>query len=104
MQLARRLVSGVDIWMNTPTRPMEASGTSVEYAVMNGVLNSSALDGWWLVGHREGAGWALTEKRTYDNQAYQDQLEAATIYSLLENEILPLYYARNSKGYSAGWV
>ena len=71
---------------------------------MNGVLNLSVLDGWWLEGYREGAGWALTENRTYDNQAYQDQLDAATIYSMLENEILPLYYARNRKGYSAGWV
>ena len=104
MQLARRLVSGVDIWMNTPTRPLEASGTSGEKALMNGVLNLSVLDGWWLEGYREGAGWALTEKRTYANQAHQDQLDAATIYSLLENEILPLYYARNSKGYSAGWI
>lgn len=104
MQLARRLVSGVDIWMNTPTRPLEASGTSGEKALMNGVLNLSVLDGWWLEGYREGAGWALTEKRTYANQAHQDQLDAATIYSLLENEILPLYYARNSKGYSLGWV
>ena len=104
MQLARRLVSGVDIWMNTPTRPLEASGTSGEKALMNGVVNLSVLDGWWLEGYREGAGWALTEKRTYQNQAHQDQLDAATIYSLLENEIMPLYYARNSKGYSAGWV
>ncbi len=104
MQLARRLVSGVDIWMNTPTRPLEASGTSGEKALMNGVLNLSVLDGWWLEGYREGAGWALTDKRTYDNQTYQDRLDAATIYSLLENEILPLYYARNSKGYSTGWV
>ena len=104
MQLARRLVSGVDIWMNTPTRPLEASGTSGEKALMNGVLNLSVLDGWWLEGYREGAGWALTEKRTYANQAHQDQLDAATIYSLLENEILPLYYAHNKKGYSEGWV
>ena len=104
MQLARRLISGVDIWMNTPTRPLEASGTSGEKALMNGVVNLSVLDGWWLEGYREGAGWALTEKRTYQNQAHQDQLDAATIYSLLENEIMPLYYARNSKGYSTGWV
>ena len=104
MKLARRLVSGVDIWMNTPTRPLEASGTSGEKALMNGVVNLSVLDGWWLEGYREGAGWALTEKRTYQNQEHQDQLDAATIYSLLENEILPLYYARNSKGYSEGWV
>lgn len=104
MQLARRLVSGVDIWMNTPTRPLEASGTSGEKALMNGVVNLSVLDGWWLEGYREGAGWALTEKRTYQNQEHQDQLDAATIYSLLENEIMPLYYARNIHGYSTGWI
>ena len=104
MQLARRLVSGVDIWMNTPTRPLEASGTSGEKALMNGVVNLSVLDGWWFEGYREGAGWALTDKRTYENQEHQDRLDAATIYSLLENEIMPLYYARNAKGYSSGWI
>ena len=102
--LARRLVSGVDIWMNTPTRPLEASGTSGEKAEMNGVVNLSVLDGWWLEGYREGAGWALTEKRTYQIQGYQDQLDAATIYGLLENEIIPLFYNKNKKGYSEGWV
>ena len=101
--LARRLVSGVDIWMNTPTRPMEASGTSGEKAEMNGVVNLSVKDGWWLEGYREGAGWALTEKRTYQNQEYQDRLDAATIYSLLENEIIPLYYNKDKKGISKGW-
>ncbi len=104
MRLARRLISGVDIWMNTPTRPMEASGTSGEKALMNGVVNLSVLDGWWYEGYREGAGWALTEKRTYQDQGHQDQLDAATIYNLLENEIMPLYYARNSKGFSSGWI
>ena len=104
MRLARRLVSGVDIWMNTPTRPLEASGTSGEKAEMNGVVNLSVLDGWWLEGYREGAGWALTEKRTYQNQGYQDQLDAATIYGLLENEIIPLYYNKGKKDYSEGWV
>ena len=104
MKLARRLVSGVDIWMNTPTRPLEASGTSGEKALMNGVINFSVLDGWWLEGYRPGAGWALTEKRTFQYQPHQDQLDAATIYGMLENEILPLYYARNVKGYSEGWV
>ena len=102
--LARRLVSGVDIWMNTPTRPLEASGTSGEKAEMNGVVNLSVKDGWWLEGYREGAGWALTEKRTYQNQGYQDQLDAATIYSLLENEIVPLYYNKDKKGLSKGWI
>ena len=101
--LARRLVSGVDIWMNTPTRPMEASGTSGEKAEMNGVVNLSVKDGWWLEGYREGAGWALTEKRTYQNQGYQDQLDASTIYHLLEDEIIPLYYNKDKKGVSKGW-
>ncbi|MDR3117984.1 MAG: glycosyltransferase family 1 protein [Mediterranea sp.] len=104
MQLARRLVTGVDIWLNTPTRPLEASGTSGEKALMNGVLNFSVLDGWWLEGYRENAGWALTDRRTYQNQEHQDQLDAATIYSILEIEILPLYYARNKKAFSEGWV
>lgn len=104
MQLARRLVSGVDIWMNTPTRPLEASGTSGEKAEMNGVVNLSVLDGWWVEGYREGAGWALKQERTYQNQGYQDQLDAATIYSLLETEILPLYYNRNAQGFSEGWI
>lgn len=104
MQLARRLVSGCDIWMNTPTRPLEASGTSGEKAEMNGVVNLSVLDGWWVEGYRKGAGWALPEKRTYDNQGYQDKLDAATIYGLLENEIVPLYYNRNKKGFSEGWI
>lgn len=104
MELARRLVSGVDIWMNTPTRPLEASGTSGEKAEMNGVVNLSVLDGWWVEGYREGAGWALKQERTYQNQGYQDQLDAVTIYSLLENEILPLFYNRNEQGYSEGWI
>ena len=102
--LARRLVSGVDIWMNTPTRPMEASGTSGEKAEMNGVVNLSVKDGWWLEGYREGAGWALTEKRTYQNQGYQDRLDAATIYGLLENEIIPLYYNKDKDGIPKGWL
>ena len=105
MQLARRLVSGVDIWMNTPTRPLEASGTSGEKAEMNGVVNLSVLDGWWVEGYRKGAGWALPQERTYQNQAYQDQLDAATIYSLLENEIIPLYYKHTPrKNYSEDWI
>lgn len=106
MIVAKRLVTGVDIWLNTPTRPLEASGTSGEKAEMNGVLNFSVLDGWWYEGYRfnEKAGWALTDKRTYTDQAQQDKLDAATIYSMLENEIIPLYFAKNSKGYSPEWV
>lgn len=104
MQLARRLVSGVDIWMNTPTRPLEASGTSGEKAEMNGVVNLSVLDGWWVEGYRDGAGWALPQKRTYENQAYQDQLDASTIYSMLENEIIPMFYRHGEQRYSKEWV
>lgn len=104
MRLAKRLISGVDIWLNTPTRPLEASGTSGEKAQMNGVLNFSVLDGWWLEGYVKGAGWALTEKRTYENQEHQDQLDAATIYSILENEIIPLYFKKEEQGYSPEWI
>ncbi|MDE6152755.1 MAG: alpha-glucan family phosphorylase, partial [Muribaculaceae bacterium] len=106
MVVAKRLVTGVDIWLNTPTRPLEASGTSGEKAEMNGVLNFSVLDGWWYEGYRfnEKAGWALTEKRTFTDQSQQDKLDAATIYSMLENEIIPLYFAKNSKGYSPEWI
>ena len=106
MIVAKRLVTGVDIWLNTPTRPLEASGTSGEKAEMNGVLNFSVLDGWWYEGYRfdEKAGWALTDKRTYTDQAQQDKLDAATIYSMLENEIIPLYFAKNTKGYSPEWI
>ena len=106
MIVAKRLVTGVDIWLNTPTRPLEASGTSGEKAEMNGVLNFSVLDGWWYEGYRkdEKGGWALTDKRTYTDQAQQDKLDAATIYSMLENEIIPLYFAKNSKGYSPEWI
>lgn len=106
MIVAKRLVTGVDIWLNTPTRPLEASGTSGEKAEMNGVLNFSVLDGWWYEGYRfdEKAGWALTDKRTFTDQSQQDRLDAATIYSMLENEIIPLYFAKNSLGYSPEWV
>ncbi len=106
MIVAKRLVTGVDIWLNTPTRPLEASGTSGEKAEMNGVLNFSVLDGWWYEGYRfaENAGWALTDKRTYTDQAQQDKLDVATIYSMLENEIVPLYFKKNYKGFSPEWI
>lgn len=106
MIVAKRLVTGVDIWLNTPTRPLEASGTSGEKAEMNGVLNFSVLDGWWYEGYKfdELAGWALTEKRTFTDQGQQDRLDAATIYSMLENEIVPLYFNKNYKGYSPEWI
>ncbi len=104
MNIGRNLVSGVDIWLNTPTRPLEASGTSGEKAVMNGVMNFSVLDGWWAEGYKPNAGWAIQEARTYGNQAFQDELDAETIYQVIEDEILPMYFERNDDGVSAGWV
>lgn len=104
MELAKRLVSGVDVWLNTPTRPLEASGTSGQKAELNGVLNFSVLDGWWYEGFEEEAGWSLTEKKSFDNQDFQDDLDAATIYSILENEIVPLFYDVNEDEVPVGWV
>ncbi len=103
MELAKLLVSGVDIWLNTPTRPLEASGTSGEKAELNGVLNFSVLDGWWYEGYREGAGWSLSAERTYADQNFQNELDAANIYSILENEIIPLYYNQENNT-PKGWV
>lgn len=92
MTLAKTLVQGVDIWMNTPTRPLEASGTSGEKAVMNGVMHFSVLDGWWVEGYKEGAGWALSQNNTYQNESFQNELDAATIYNMIEDEIAPIFY------------
>lgn len=104
MELARRMVQGVDIWLNTPTRPLEASGTSGEKAVMNGVMHFSVLDGWWVEGYKEGAGWMLPQEGTFTDQRYQDELDAEMVYSTIEEQIAPQYYARNSKGLSHEWV
>lgn len=103
--LAKRLVQGVDVWMNTPTRPQEASGTSGEKASMNGVMHFSVLDGWWVEGYQKDAGWALPQERTYDDQEYQNELDAATIYATLENEIVPDFYdIDQTTGRSAKWI
>lgn len=104
MYLAKHLISGVDVWLNTPTRPLEASGTSGEKAVMNGVMNFSVLDGWWAEGYKPGAGWAIEEERTYNNQGLQDMLDAEVIYTTLENEIVPTYYNQDKNGVSSEWV
>jgi phosphorylase/glycogen(starch) synthase len=104
MELARRLVQGVDVWLNTPTRPLEASGTSGEKCVMNGVMQFSVLDGWWVEGYKKGAGWMLPMERTYKDQSFQDELDAEMIYNTIENEIVPLYYDRGADGVPHGWV
>lgn len=102
--IAKMLVQGVDIWMNTPTRPLEASGTSGEKATMNGVMHFSVLDGWWVEGYKEGAGWALPMERTYTDQNFQDELDAATIYNIIEDEIAPCYYDVDRRGISHQWI
>ncbi len=104
MELGRELVKGVDIWLNTPTRPQEASGTSGQKAVLNGVMNLSVLDGWWAEGYRENAGWKLKEEKTFDNQDFQNELDAETIYGILENEVVPMFYERNSHGIPTNWI
>jgi len=104
MELAQKLVQGVDVWLNTPTRPQEASGTSGEKAVMNGVVNFSVLDGWWAEGYLPEAGWALPEERTYTEQNLQDELDALSIYNILENEIIPTFYKRDEQGLPVGWI
>ncbi len=104
ISLAKILVQGADIWLNTPARPMEASGTSGEKAVMNGGLHFSVLDGWWAEGYMEGAGWALELEKTYENQNYQDELDAETLYTLLENEVIPLFYDRAKGDIPVQWV
>jgi phosphorylase/glycogen(starch) synthase len=104
IELAKKLVQGVDIWMNTPTRPLEASGTSGMKAVMNGGLHFSVLDGWWVEGYEDKAGWALPQERTYNEQELQNQLDAELIYNILEQEVQPLFYNRNSDGVPEKWV
>ena len=104
MELARKMVQGVDVWLNTPTRPLEASGTSGEKCVMNGVLQFSVLDGWWVEGYKEGAGWALPMERTFADQRFQDELDAEMIYNTIEEQIVPLYYKRDEQNIPRDWV
>lgn len=104
MELASKMVQGVDIWLNTPTRPMEASGTSGEKAVMNGVMHFSVLDGWWVEGYKKDAGWALPLEQTYENNDYQNELDAETVYNTIENEIAPLYYDQDENNIPNEWI
>ncbi len=104
MDIARRLVQGVDVWLNTPTRPLEASGTSGEKAVMNGVMQFSVLDGWWVEGYKEGAGWSLPMEATYSDDRFQNELDAEMIYRTIEEQIAPLYYNRTEIGLPHDWI
>ena len=104
MALSRKLVSGVDLWLNNPEYPKEASGTSGEKAGMNGVLNLSVLDGWWGEGFEEGNGWAITPHDSKYSTEFRNREESKEMLDLLEQEIIPLYYDRDGHGYSAEWV
>ncbi|HPS12614.1 MAG TPA: alpha-glucan family phosphorylase, partial [Prolixibacteraceae bacterium] len=104
MNLAKMMLQGVDIWLNTPTRPLEASGTSGEKGVMNGTVHFSVLDGWWVEGYSPDAGWALPMEQSFDVPEFQDELDADTIYRLFEQEIVPAYYNQDEKGISKTWV
>ncbi|MEA2007884.1 MAG: alpha-glucan family phosphorylase, partial [Chloroflexota bacterium] len=104
MNLARYLVQGVDVWLNTPRRPNEASGTSGEKAALNGVLNFSVLDGWWREGYNGHNGWAIGDETDYENPNLQDQMDAESLYDTLENEIIPLYYDRSSGNLPVEWI
>lgn len=104
MNLAKMLLQGVDVWLNTPTRPLEASGTSGEKGVMNGTLHFSVLDGWWVEGYKKNAGWALPAERTYEVQDFQDELDAETIYNILEEEVVEAFYKRDKNNIPDKWV
>jgi len=104
MHMARFLTQGVDLWLNTPRRPREASGTSGMKSVLNGIPNMSILDGWWVEGYNGANGWAIGEKRYDDNENAQDESDAESIYRLLEDEIVPLFYNRDRDDIPRGWV
>ncbi|WP_152607387.1 alpha-glucan family phosphorylase [Thermus sp. 2.9] len=104
MYLARVLVHGSDVWLNTPRRPMEASGTSGMKAALNGALNLSVLDGWWAEAYNGKNGFAIGDERIYESEEAQDMADAQALYDVLESEVLPLFYAVGSEGYSSGWL
>ena len=104
ISVARHLVQGVDVWLNTPLRPQEASGTSGMKVAFNGGLNLSVLDGWWCEGYRGNNGWAIGRGEIYDDLAYQNEVESRAIYDLLEKEIVPLFYNRGEDGIPRGWT
>ena len=104
LELSRYLVSGVDVWLNTPRRPMEASGTSGEKASVNGVINFSVLDGWWLEGYNQKNGWAIGSNKDYDSYEMQDSEDSQSLYNILENKIIPIYYEKDENGISKKWL
>lgn len=104
INVARAMFQGVDVWLNTPRRPMEASGTSGMKAAINGALNLSTLDGWWSEGYKPETGWAIGAGESYDDHAYQDTVEAQALYNLLESEVVPLFYTRSADNLPRAWI
>lgn len=104
IEVARHLVQGVDVWLNTPLRPQEASGTSGMKAAINGTLNLSILDGWWCEGYTGDNGWAVGNGEEHADRAYQDQTESTMLYDLLEKEVIPLFYCRGPDGIPRDWI
>jgi starch phosphorylase len=104
MRIARYLVRGVDVWLNTPRRPLEASGTSGMKAAANGVVNCSVLDGWWDEGWTGTNGWAIGGRESDPDEGAQDWADAQDLYRLLEEEIVPRYYERGEDGLPHGWI
>ncbi len=104
MDVAKYLVQGVDVWLNNPRRPMEASGTSGMKAAVNGVLNLSTLDGWWCEGYHPDAGWVIGAGESYDDLAYQDLVESQALYRILEEEVVPLFYERSNEKLPREWI
>lgn len=104
MNIARYMVQGADVWLNTPRRPMEACGTSGMKAVANGALHMSILDGWWAEGYSPGAGWAIGAGEEYEDTQYQDEIESRAMYELLEREVIPAFYARTRDGTPREWI
>ncbi len=104
INIARYLVQGVDIWLNTPVRPLEASGTSGMKVVPNGALNISTLDGWWVEGYNGANGWAIGKGEEYEDPDYQDDVESLSLYNILEKEVIPMFYARGADGLPREWI
>src|SRR5205807_480278 len=104
IHVARYLAQGIDVWLNNPRRPLEASGTSGMKICCNGGINLSILDGWWVEGYAHNNGWAIGAGEEYTDLAYQDEVESRAIYDLLEQEIVPLFYTRSSDGLPRGWL
>lgn len=104
MTVARNMIQGVDIWMNNPRRPLEASGTSGQKACINGVINFSVSDGWWVEGYNGQNGWVIGDDTPYENEHHQDDADSKSLYETLEREIIPLFYSRDDHGIPTGWV